>query len=49
MLGEELLGLRLVDDVVVDEPFHGAALGAGVAEGVPGRQQFRVFLVEFVP
>ena len=38
MAGQEPLGIRLADQAIVDEPFHGAALGAGVTEGVPGRQ-----------
>jgi hypothetical protein len=48
VLGQEVLGLRLVDDVIVDEPSNGAPLRAGVAEGVPGRKQLWVLLVELV-
>jgi hypothetical protein len=35
VLRQELLGLRLVDDVIVDEPFHSATLGSAVEEGIP--------------
>jgi hypothetical protein len=37
-----------VDERVVDEPVDRAALAAGVAEGVPRRQQVRMFLMELV-
>jgi hypothetical protein len=42
-------GCLVVDEGVVEEPFDGAALGVGVAVGVPGWQQVGVLLVEFVP
>jgi len=39
----------LVDQIVVGEPLHRAALGADVAEFVPGRQQVRILLAELGP
>ena len=43
-----MLGLRLVDTVVVNKPLHGTTLGAGVTKGVPGGQEIRILLIEFV-
>ena len=43
-----MLGLRLVDKVVVNKPLHGTTLGAGVTKGVPGLQEIRTLLMEFV-
>lgn len=47
--GQVPAGGGLVDEWLLSQPFDGAAPGAGVVELVPGRQQVRVFLVEFVP
>jgi hypothetical protein len=41
-------GCVVVDERVVDEPVDRAALGAGLAEGVPRRQQVRMLLVQHV-
>jgi hypothetical protein len=38
----------VVDELVVDEPFDRASVGASVAEGVPGVQQVGVLVVELV-
>src|SRR4029077_14767857 len=46
--GKVLLGLRLVDKVLVNKPLHGTTLGAGVTKGVPGLQEIRRLLMEFV-
>jgi hypothetical protein len=48
MLVEETRGHGVLDERVVGEPLDRAALGAYVAEGVPGRQQLRVLLVQLV-
>jgi len=42
------LELVVVDQVVVAQPFDGAGGGPGVPEGIPGRQQVGILLVEFV-
>src|ERR1035441_4274800 len=42
------VGSLVVDERVADEPLDGAALGAGIAEDVPRRQQVRMLLVELV-
>ncbi|MEO3938201.1 hypothetical protein V3N99_15795 [Dermatophilaceae bacterium Soc4.6] len=41
----ELVGGVLVDELFVEEPLDGAALGPDVLEGVPGRDEFGVALV----
>src|SRR2546430_16835213 len=48
MVGKEAVGGVIVDERVVLEPLHGAALGPGVSEGVPRRKQVGVFLMELV-
>src|SRR6266496_670659 len=46
--GQEPAACLIVDERVVGEPLDGAAPGAGIAEGVPRRQQVRMLLVELV-
>jgi uncharacterized protein YciI len=46
--GKEAVRGAVVDERVVSQPLHGTADGPGVPEGVPGRQQVRMFFVEFV-
>jgi hypothetical protein len=41
-------GCVVVDERVVDQPVNRAALSAGLAKGVPRRQQVRMFLVKYV-
>ena len=48
MVCREILGGVRVDETFVQEPIDGAALGADVSEGVPGRDQLRQVLVELV-
>jgi hypothetical protein len=48
MLVEEACGGGVVDERVVGEPLNGSTVGTGVAEGVPGRQQAWILLVQFV-
>lgn len=45
---EKPRGCVVVDERVVDEPVDRAALGAGLAEGVPRGQQVRILLVQHV-
>ena len=37
-----------IDERTIGQPLHGAAPGAGIPEGVPGRQQVRVLLMELI-
>jgi hypothetical protein len=46
--GKETVCRAVVDERVVSQPLHGTAAGPGIPEGVPGRQQARMFFVEFV-
>ena len=48
VVGEKPGGCVVVDERVVDKPVDRAALGAGLAEGVPRRQQVRMLLVQHV-
>ena len=48
MVIEKPYGRVVVDERVVDEPVDHAALGAGVAEGVPRAQQMPILLVQLV-
>jgi hypothetical protein len=48
VVGQESVGGLGVDERVVHQPLDRSALGSGVAEGVPDRQQMRVLLVQFV-
>ena len=45
VLVEETRDRVVVDERVVGEPFDRAAVGTGVAEGVPRRQQARVLVI----
>jgi hypothetical protein len=44
---EETAGRVVVDERTFGEPFDSSALRAGIAEGVPHRQQVRVLIVQF--
>jgi hypothetical protein len=46
--GQEAVGGLVIDKRVVSQPLHGAPRGAGIAKGVPNRQQVRMLLVELV-
>jgi hypothetical protein len=48
MAGQEAAGGIVVDEGIVGQPLDGAALGADIAERVPGRQQVRILVVELV-
>jgi hypothetical protein len=48
VVGQGTSGGVIVDERVVDQPLDGAAVGSGRVEGVPGRQQVGVVLVQAI-
>ena len=46
--GQQPSGRLVVNERVVGQPLDGTAPGAGIAEGLPPRQQVRMLLVELI-